>query len=134
LQRAFARNDRDGIDRAFQTIARIRRVYRPGDVSLDRTYQEAWIRVAIGDTAAAERQLDESLNAIPTMSPSSLQEVGSAAAAGRLMALRADLAAARGNSAVAHRWASAVVQLWGSADPPLQPTVTRMRTIAATSR
>jgi serine/threonine protein kinase/tetratricopeptide (TPR) repeat protein len=134
LQRAFARNDRAGIDRAFQTIARIRRVYRPGDVSLDRTYQEAWIRVAIGDTAAAERQLDESLNAIPTMSPSSLQEVGSAAAAGRLMALRADLAAARGNSAVAHRWASAVVQLWGSADPPLQPTVTRMRTIAATSR
>lgn len=134
LLQAFARRDRVAMDKIFDSIARVRRVYRPGDVSLDRTYQEAWIRAAIGDTAGAERQLDESLHAISTMSASALQEVGAAAAAGRAMALRADLAAARHRSATARKWAGAAAQLWQSADAPLQSTVTRMRTISTNSR
>jgi tRNA A-37 threonylcarbamoyl transferase component Bud32/tetratricopeptide (TPR) repeat protein len=131
LQQAFARQDRREIDRVFASIARVRRVYRPGDVSLERTYEEAWIKAAIGDTTAAERQLDQSLNAIPSMSASALLEVGSAAAAGRAMALRADIAAARGSPLVAKKWATAVVQLWGGADAPLRPVVLRMQQLSS---
>ena len=130
LQQAYWRHDREGMDRIFESIARVRRVYRPGDVSLDRTYQEAWMRAAIGDTTSAARQLDESLNAIGSMSASALQEVGAAAAVGKAMALRADIADARGETAVAKRWAAALIQLWRGADPALKPVVNRMHRIA----
>jgi len=51
----------------------------------------------------------------------------------RMMAFRADLAAARGQVAIAQRWGSAVAALWSGADPALQPTATRMRRLAATA-
>jgi len=130
LQEAFARNDRAAVKKVFATIERVRRVYRPGDVPIDRTYIEAWIRRSVGDTAGAQRQLDESLNAIPNMSAAALQEVGAAASVGRAMALRAEIAAARGDPITAKRWANAVLQLWQEADTPLAPTLNRMRTIA----
>jgi hypothetical protein len=43
------------------------------------------------------------------------------------MALRAELAAAAGDRALAARWARAVITLWSDADPPLAPTLARMR-------
>jgi len=134
LQQAFARRNIREVNRNFKAIAQARRAYRPGDVSLDRTYQEAWIQVAMGDTAGAITQLDRSLNAIPSMSAGALREVVAAAAAGRAMALRADLAQAQGDARTARRWGRAAAELWADADPPLQPTVSRMKALAAQSR
>jgi hypothetical protein len=47
------------------------------------------------------------------------------------MALRADLAVARGEVDERRKWARAVVDLWATADAPLQPVVARMRSLAA---
>ena len=118
----------------LRAIAQSRRAYRPGDIALDYTYQEAWLKAAIGDTAGAILQLDPSLNAIPTMSASALREAGAAAAVGRAMGLRADLAAATGDLKNAKRWGSALAALWMDADPVLQPTVSRMKALAGSGR
>ncbi|HEX6407108.1 MAG TPA: hypothetical protein VFZ90_07960, partial [Gemmatimonadales bacterium] len=48
----------------------------------------------------------------------------------RGMALRAELAAEAGDSAEAKRRARDVLVLWANADPELQPTLERMRSLA----
>ena len=108
----------------------MRRASRPGDLTLDYTYQEAWLKTAMGDTAGAIQQLDLALGALPTLSGLALREVGAAAAVGRAIALRADLANSQHDSRAAKKWAAALVALWGAADTELQPTVSRMREIA----
>lgn len=101
---------------------------------MDYTYQEAWLRSAMGDSAGAIRQLDLALGALPTLSAVPLKEPGAAAAVGRAMILRTDLALAQRDTATARQWASAMVKLWGNADRELQPTVARMRGIAGLTR
>jgi tetratricopeptide (TPR) repeat protein len=134
LEQAFGRKDYGELKRRLRAIAQSRRAYRPGDIALDYTYQEAWLKAASGDTAGAILQLDPSLNAIPTMSASALREAGAAAAVGRAMGLRADLAAATGDLKNAKRWGSALAALWTDADPVLQPTVSRMKALASSGR
>jgi hypothetical protein len=85
----------------------------------------------MGDTANAELQLDRALGALSSLSAFSLRDETSAAAAGRAMALRAELANARGEVAQKTKWSRAVADLWATADPPLQPMVARMRSLAA---
>jgi hypothetical protein len=131
LQQAFATHDRRNLSLLLQGVASDAKTQRPGDVSLDLTYQLAWLHSAMGDTGAAVRQLDRVLGALPSLSASSLREAGSAAAAGRAMALRAELASAQGDSAGQKKWSLALADLWATADAPLQPVVTRMRALAA---
>ena len=130
LQQAFARGDTRNLGILLQGVASDAKTQRPGDVSLDVTYQLAWLRAAMGDTVAATRQLDRALGALPSLSASSLREAGSAAAAGRAMALRVDLASAQGNSQDQRKWARALADLWATADPPLQPVVAKMQALA----
>ena len=104
---------------------------RAGDISLDYIYQEAWLRAAIGDTAQAINALSLALNALPTLSASALKEPAASAAAGRAMMLAAELAAATGDKRSASKWASAVVELWKNADPALQSSVARMKTLSS---
>ena len=103
---------------------------RPGSMSLDYTRGEAWVRAASGDTAAAIRQLDLSLTALPTLSAYLVYEPGMAAAMGRTMAYRAELAARTGDRGTAALWASRVLTLWARADPSLAPTIARMSQLA----
>ncbi len=131
MQQAFAVGDTRGLRTLFQSVASDEKSQRPGDVSLDVTYQLAWLRSAMGDTAAAVRQLDRALGALPSFSASSLREAGSAAAAGRAMALRAELANAQRDIESQRKWARALADLWATADAPLQPVVTRMRALTA---
>ncbi len=115
----------------LDSISAVRSGFRPGDIALDHTVQEAWLRAASGDTAAAERQLDLVLDALPTLSAlTAVREGAQSAAVGRAMVLRADLAVARRDSLTARRWARNVVDLWTHADPSLGPTVERMKTVA----
>jgi len=131
MQRAFARGDVRTVRATFDTLSQMRRGSRPGDLTMDYTYQEAWLKAAIGDTAAAIDQLDLALGALPTLSAVSLQEPGAAAAVGRAMVLRTDLATGQRDFRTGRQWAAAVSALWSKADEPLQPTVARMRQLAA---
>jgi hypothetical protein len=102
---------------------------RPGDIALDHTVQQAWLRAAAGDSAGAVNQLDLVLGALPTLSALVLRDDAQAAAFGRGMVLRADLAGAR-EPAVSRRWAGAALDLLSGADAAFKPTLDRMRSLA----
>jgi serine/threonine protein kinase len=130
MQQAFARGDKTAF-RAIKDSIEVRiRTRRPGDLSPDFIFQQAWLRAATGDTAAAIAQLDRSLRALPGLSPPALREAGSAAALVRAMLLRADLAAATRDTANAAKWANTVSVLWSAADPLLAADLQRMRGLA----
>ena len=133
MQQAFANGDTRSLGFLLDSVTMDARTQKPGDVSLDFTYQVAWLRAAAGDTAGATRQLDLALRALPSLSPMSIREVASAAAAGRAMAFRAELATARGERAERQKWSRAVTELWTTADPELQPVVSKMRAMGAES-
>jgi hypothetical protein len=123
MQRAYAAGLTASVLAHFDTLRRARRTDRPGDVTLDHLYQEAWLLAQIGDTAGAVRHLDAPLTALPTLDTGILLDAAQAAAVGRVLALRVELAAAGGDHAAARRWAAALEELWRTADPPLQRMV-----------
>lgn len=130
MQQAFARSEPAVVRARFDTLAKLRENDRPGDVTPDVLYQEAWLLAAMGDTAAAIRRLDPPLTALSTLGNVILDLVPQAAALVRAMILRADLAHGQGDDATARKWALAASILWANADPPLQPVVHRMQTMA----
>jgi hypothetical protein len=62
-----------------------------------------------------------------------MREAGSAAAIARAMILRADIAAARGDTRTAQKWAGTVSVLWSGADTSLQSELQRMKTMQSTT-
>ncbi|MEO5814413.1 MAG: serine/threonine-protein kinase [Gemmatimonadaceae bacterium] len=108
-----------------------RKMLRPGEISLDHTLTEAWLAATLGDTAGATRQLDLTLTALPTLSSYVVFEPGMAAAVGRSMVYRAELASARGDAVTAALWAGRVLTLWSHSDPSLAPTLARMKSLAS---
>jgi eukaryotic-like serine/threonine-protein kinase len=130
MQQAFARGDFRSVRATIDTLSDMRRASRPGDITLDYTYQEAWLKAAMGDTVEAIQQLDLALGALPTLSGIALEEVGRAAAVGRAIALRAELANSQHDARAAKKWGAALVALWSGADTELQPTVSRMKQLA----
>jgi hypothetical protein len=127
LQRAVRRRDLTTVRARLDTIAAARRGQRPGDMALEVTLAEASLRLAAADSAGATTQLDQALEALASFGMGLLREVPPAAALGRAMALRAELAAAVGDQTSARRWARALITLWSNADPPLAPVLARMR-------
>jgi tetratricopeptide (TPR) repeat protein len=130
MQYLLANGDTAGVQRIFAELAEARRGARPGEVAFDGTYHEAWLLLALGDTAAGTQLLDLSLNALPTMSSYLLDQLPQVATLIRGMVLRAELAARRRDSVTAKQWAGRVSLLWAGADPELGSTLQRMRTIA----
>jgi tetratricopeptide (TPR) repeat protein len=108
-----------------------RRWVRPADVMADALLTEASALMWIGDEDAAIRQLDQTLGALRLTASRDLIQIYRAGALVRAMVLRADLAHRRGDAENARRWARAVDELWTDGDAFLQPTVKRMRTLAA---
>jgi tRNA A-37 threonylcarbamoyl transferase component Bud32/tetratricopeptide (TPR) repeat protein len=127
IQRAANKHDTTSALRLLGAAAKMRSIGRPGDLSIYLTYQEAWLRLQVGDTAGAVRQLDGTLTALPTLNPYLLDYVQDAAFLVRAMALRSDIAAAAGDQRTAARWGSAVSELWAGADAPLANVVARMK-------
>jgi hypothetical protein len=123
---ADARTQLDALQRSRPSL-------RPGELSFDDTVAEAWARAIMGDTAAAIRQLDLTLTTLPTLESHIVYEPGMAAAVGRGMAYRAELAARRGDRVTAALWAGRVLTLWAHADRSLAPTVARMKQLAGQS-
>jgi hypothetical protein len=103
---------------------------RPNDTSLEYLYHGAWLRLQLGDTTIAADELDGVLSALPTFSAAAFQETAGAASIGRAMALRAELAAKQGDTKLARRWASAIVTLWKTADPPLRKAAEQSAKVA----
>jgi tetratricopeptide (TPR) repeat protein len=104
-----------------------------GESTPDGVYVDARLLLAVGDSATAARTLDAPLDSLAALHTATLQYVPLAGCLVRMMALRAELAVARGDRSTAHRWASAVVALWGGAESALQPTVVRMSRIIQAS-
>lgn len=133
MQQALARGNSVTLRALLDSATAATRTLRPSDLSVDYTYQLAWLRLAAGDSASAIKHLDIALGALSDLSAGSLRDVAPAAAAVRAMILRAELADAKGDRPTARRWAGAVATLWRDADPPMQPVVVRMRSIAGTT-
>ena len=100
----------------------------------DGVYTDALLYLAIGDTATAAQTLDIPLNNLLGMHSALFDYLPLVGAFVHMMAVRADLAAARGEREVARRWSTAVVAVWSGAEPGLQPVVSRMREIARATR
>ena len=130
MQKRLAAGDARGVRTEFANLQESRRNRRPGGTAADFTFTGAWMLAEIGDTAAAVRHLDQTLNALPTLSLNAVRELAQSAALGRMMVWRADLAQAQGDKQNGSRWAAAASALWKNADPELQPAVARMRTLA----
>jgi serine/threonine protein kinase/tetratricopeptide (TPR) repeat protein len=130
LHQAYAAKDTRRLRALIDSATSDLKLRAPADLSFDYTYQLSWLRAASGDSAAALSQLERALNALPSVSTSSLRQAAVAGAAMRAMVLYANLASRLGRHDAAERWAHAVVDLWGGADPLLQPTVAQMRNLA----
>jgi hypothetical protein len=130
MEAALAKGDTARYRKLLAETRAARQPFRPGDYSIEGTYAEAATQLMAGDTADAEHLLDLSLNALPTLGTGLVTEVPQAAAITRAMALRADLAARRGDGPTAKRWADGAAALWASAEPSLRPNLERMRRIA----
>ena len=129
MQQSLALQDSVALRRSLATITEESRTQRPGDVALDFAFQVAWLRLAAGDTVGAARQLDRALGSLSGLSAVSLREPASAAAAPRAMALRAEIAYLRGEAVERKKWARAVADLFATADAPLRPVVSRMKSL-----
>src|SRR5207247_1860399 len=105
-----------------------------GESTPDGVYIDARLLLAVGDTETAVRTLDAPLDSLVALHTATLEYLPLAGCLVRMMALRADLAAARGEASAAQRWARAAAALWAGAEPGLLPTVTRMRKITGPAR
>ncbi len=130
---AFRRGDAKRARAALADLHARRRHILPGSVAADATFVEAWLMTQLGDSTEAAAFLDLSLGSLPTQRTALLSETPQAAGLVRAMALRAELADAAGDALTASRWAEAVTTLWSDAEPPLQPIVGRMRSLAGKS-
>ncbi|HEY7685511.1 MAG TPA: serine/threonine-protein kinase [Gemmatimonadales bacterium] len=128
MLRDLEAGDTTAIRARLANLRALRAGMRAGEVAITRTYGEATVLLAIGDTTSATQLLDQSLGAAATLGTQLLDNVDESAAIVRAMLLRAQLADRAGDTTTARRWATAVVELWSAADnKELQDTVTRMR-------
>jgi len=105
-----------------------------GESTPDGAYIDARLLLAVGDTATAERTLDAPLDSLTALHTKALLYLPLAGCVVRMMALRANLARARGPQPAAQRWARAVVTLWSGAEPAFRPTVMQMSRILELAR
>ncbi len=135
MQWALAQGDSTLVRASLDTL--LKEFGRPPtseEASSEGVYIDARLYLALGDTASAERYLDGTLDNLPGVYSALLRFLPLAGSLVRMMALRGELAAARGENRTARRWASAVIALWLGSEPALQPTVARMKHIVQTTK
>jgi len=125
--RALAANDRSGARRLLDSLAAFRATLAPGEITMDATYQAAWLRAEIGDSAAAAVLLDNGLRGISRAPPDMLETPVLIASLVRAMMLRSELAWKMHDARLASYWAEAAFQLWGRGDPHIVSSVERLR-------
>jgi tetratricopeptide (TPR) repeat protein/predicted Ser/Thr protein kinase len=125
--RAYAARDMPRTRRFLDSLSALHADYAPGEITMDAVYVESWLRAQIGDTAAASGALDRALRGLPAALPSILANEAVAFSLGRVMGLRAELAARKQQGTLARSWSTALLQLWGRGDAVTAPTLERMR-------
>ena len=125
--RAYAARDIPRTRRFLDSLSGLRADYAPGEITMDAVYLESWLRAQVGDTAAASAALDRALRGLPAALPSILANEAVAFSLGRVMALRAELAARKGERTLATSWATNLIKLWGRGDAVTAPTLEKMR-------
>lgn len=123
MQQMLARGDAAGARARLAALAQGRGARGPGDVTLDFTYPEAELHLALGDTARALEELDRALLALQAVQPSVLTRTEQTGGLLRAMRLRAQLAEVRGDRATATRWRTALATLWSGGDARLRRTI-----------
>src|SRR5579884_1597752 len=135
MQWALAQGDTAFVRATLDTLLAMTGPAPPAErLSTDAAYERSRLLLAVGDTAAAVRYLDGTLETLRGLYSALLDYVPLAGTLVRMMALRAELAAARGERDTARRWAGAVATLWGDAEPGLRPVVDRMAGILRAAR
>ena len=135
MHQAIASHDAKAIRDASSALARLTSGYAPGTVGLDRVHRYATMLLALGDTAAATRELDVALDGLPRARSILLRVMPQAAAVAPSMMLRAELASRAGDTATFVRWARPAVTLWGGADASLRaPVESLSRRLAGPAR
>jgi tetratricopeptide (TPR) repeat protein len=129
-QAALARGDTAAARAPLDTAAKqVQEAFTSADLQPELTYQEGFLWAAVRDTAAAEAFLDLSLENLPAAPAKLLSGPVDAASLVRAMALRAQLAARRGDPARARRWAAAVDTLWSGGDPEIRAFASRLKSL-----
>jgi hypothetical protein len=133
LQAQLIQGDTAGLRAGLGNVDRLRRqlLVVPQQLGVDVVLQESWLKLAIGDTAAATAALDAMLTTLAQQRPTLLQTVQGPAALVLAMGLRARLAARAGDAGTAARWSRAFTELWSGADPAL---LQEFRDVAQLSR
>ncbi len=128
VQWSVARGDTAHARRRLSQMQRLEATFDVASLMPTQVYEEAVLAVAVRDTAAAEWRLGRVLDNLPATSWRIVAEPQQAATLVRAMALRSQLATARGDTATARRWAAAVATLWSGADlPELRALVDSLR-------
>jgi len=133
MQWALARGDTAAVRGRFNALAEMRKDFRSGDLACFAVYHEALLLLALGDTAAVVKRLDDYLGSLSTLGSGLVIDAAETAQFVRILVLRAEIADKQGDHVVARRWGQAVAELWAAADPPLRETVQHMRELAASS-
>ena len=129
-QIAFARGDLATTNAILDTLDEDRTSMRAGDMAVNLGVRHAALRLHLGDTASAVRILDNTLDAIPTLSASIFGDHPlEAVMLLRAMVMRADLAGPASPDA-AQKWSRVVLELWRNAEAPLKPTLARMQRLS----
>lgn len=127
---AYARGNKLAVRTILGEAQRARSGARPADLTLDALYPEAWLLAAVGDTSAALRLLDLTLNALHSVPASQLAHPVIAGTLVQAMALHAVLLSHVGKRALSRRWARAVVALTDSAHASALPSRAVVRLLA----
>lgn len=127
----------DALDRAIGVIEATQRARQqgggPGFEATESALTEAHLYLLRGDSVAASATLARALDGLALMPNVFLHTDLLAGSLPRAMALRAELAAARGESDVARVWGAGAAALWANADEALKPVVRRMTAIRAST-
>ena len=117
MQQLGSAGDMAAVVQHLAVIDSLRWAAVPGSITVDAVLPEARLRLLVGDTAAAVRELDGVLEHLAAVDISLLGQVPQAASLVRAMVLRGRLAAAAGDAARARHWLAVVDELWTGADP-----------------
>jgi serine/threonine protein kinase len=114
----LGRGDRRATRILLDSIEKMRSDFAPGGITIDAVYGTAWLRVQLGDSAAARRALDNAFSGLSTILPNVVKSPTLAASLVRAMIFRSQLAVP-GDLPAARAWGDVALQLWGNGDPAL---------------
>ena len=127
MRAAVARHDSTGAREAGVRFEALADRYLPGSVGIDRSTAYATMLVAIGDSMAAARVLDDAIDAVPRARSILLEVAPQAAAIGRAFLLRTQLAIGVGDTATARRCFREVDALWSGGDSEVKLALSAVR-------